>query len=100
MSVNDSTKHRQNLKVGDYGHLSDLKRGQVAKVLDFHNDNAALKRHLTFFNVTPAAVGPVLGVTAALEEAKANAEIVCKNLTLTVNCDGESPLKLYYKYED
>ena len=35
-----------------------------------------------------------------VEEAKANAEIVCKNLTLTVNCDGESPLKLYYKYED
>ena len=34
-----------------------------------------------------------------VEEAKANAEIVCKNLTLTVNCDGESPLKLYYKYE-
>ena len=33
---------------------------------------AALKRHLTFFNVTPAAVGPVLGVTAAMEEAKAN----------------------------
>lgn len=36
----------------------------------------------------------------SVEEAKANAEIVCKNLTLTVTCDGESPLKLYYKYED
>ena len=33
---------------------------------------AALKRHMTFFNVTPACVGPVLGVTAAMEEAKAN----------------------------
>ena len=32
----------------------------------------ALKRHMTFFNVTPACVGPVLGVTAALEETKAN----------------------------
>ena len=42
--------------------LSDTKEEQVA----------ALKRHLTFFNVTPAAVGPVLGVTAAMEEAKAN----------------------------
>ena len=52
MSVNDSTKHRQNLKVGDYGHLSDLKRGQVAKVLDFHNDNAALKRHLLDMGIT------------------------------------------------
>lgn len=36
----------------------------------------------------------------SVDEAKVNAEIVCKNLTLTVNCDGESPLKLYYKYED
>ena len=36
----------------------------------------------------------------SVEEAKANAKIVCKNLTLTVTCDGESPLKLYYKYED
>lgn len=33
---------------------------------------AALKRHLSFFNVTPGAVGPVLGVTAVMEEAKAN----------------------------
>ena len=32
----------------------------------------ALERHLTFFNVTPACTGPVLGVTAALEETKAN----------------------------
>lgn len=36
----------------------------------------------------------------SVEEAKANAKIVCKNLTLTVNCDGESPLKLYYKVEE
>ena len=36
----------------------------------------------------------------SVDEAKANAKIVCKNLTLTVTCDGESPLKLYYKYED
>lgn len=36
----------------------------------------------------------------SVEEAKANAKIVCKNLTLTVTCDGESPLKLYYKYEE
>lgn len=32
----------------------------------------ALKRHLTFFNVTPGLVGPVIGVTIAMEEAKAN----------------------------
>lgn len=30
----------------------------------------ALKRHLTFFNVTPGAAGPVVGVVAALEEGK------------------------------
>lgn len=32
----------------------------------------ALKRHLTFFNTTPAVVGPVIGVTIAMEEAKAS----------------------------
>ncbi|MWP49390.1 MULTISPECIES: mannose/fructose/sorbose PTS transporter subunit IID [unclassified Gilliamella] len=32
----------------------------------------ALKRHLSFFNTTPAMCGPVLGVTIAMEEAKAN----------------------------
>ena len=32
MSINDSTKHHQNLKVGDYDRLSDLKRGQIAQV--------------------------------------------------------------------
>lgn len=31
----------------------------------------ALKRHLTFFNTTPAVCGPVIGVTMAMEEAKA-----------------------------
>lgn len=31
----------------------------------------ALKRNLTFFNVTPAVCGPVVGVTMAMEEAKA-----------------------------
>ncbi|MDH6364913.1 PTS system sorbose-specific IID component [Enterococcus sp. PF1-24] len=33
---------------------------------------AALKRNMTFFNVTPAVCGPVIGVTMAMEEAKAN----------------------------
>lgn len=35
---------------------------------------AALKRHLTFFNVTPGLCGPVVGVTAALEQGRANGE--------------------------
>ena len=29
---------------------------------------AALKRHLLFFNVTPACTGPILGVVGAMEE--------------------------------
>ncbi|WP_010240694.1 PTS system mannose/fructose/sorbose family transporter subunit IID [Clostridium arbusti] len=32
----------------------------------------ALKAHLVFFNVTPGLVGPILGITAAMEETKAN----------------------------
>ena len=38
--------NRKVLKIGESGHLSDLKRGQKCVVLDFHNDNAALRRHL------------------------------------------------------
>lgn len=34
----------------------------------------ALKRHNTFFNVTPAFCGPVIGITSALEQAKAQGE--------------------------
>ncbi|MDF7638095.1 PTS system mannose/fructose/sorbose family transporter subunit IID [Lactobacillus sp. ESL0791] len=35
---------------------------------------AALKRHNTFFNVTPGFCGPVVGMTSALEQAKAQGE--------------------------
>lgn len=34
----------------------------------------ALKRHNTFFNVTPAFCGPIIGITSALEQAKAQGE--------------------------
>lgn len=45
----------------------------IKRLYDKKEDQvAALKRHLTFFNVTPGMVGPILGVTAALEESKAN----------------------------
>lgn len=45
----------------------------IKRLYDKKEDQvAALKRHLTFFNVTPGAAGPILGVTAALEESKAN----------------------------
>ena len=56
MSDPDETKHRQNLKAGEYGHLGDLKKGQKAIVLDFHNDNAALRRHLLDMGITKGVV--------------------------------------------
>lgn len=56
MSEPDETKHRQNLKPGDYGHLSDLRKGQRAIVLDFHNNNAALRRHLLDMGITKGVV--------------------------------------------
>lgn len=45
-------KNRKLLKIGESGHLSDLKRGQKCVVLDFHNDNAALRRHLLDMGIT------------------------------------------------
>ena len=35
-----------------------------------------------------------------VEEAKELAEIVCAHRILTVKCDGDSPLKLYYRVEE
>lgn len=43
---------KQRLKVGEQGHLSDLHRGQCAKVLAFHNDNSALRRRLLDMGIT------------------------------------------------
>lgn len=36
----------------------------------------------------------------SVAEAQENAEIVCEHLTLTVKCDGDEPLKLYYKIDE
>ncbi|EAC9663623.1 PTS mannose transporter subunit IID, partial [Listeria monocytogenes] len=45
----------------------------IKRVYKTKEDQAeALKRHMTFFNTTPAVCGPVIGVTIAMEEAKAN----------------------------
>jgi ferrous iron transport protein A len=41
---------------GSEGHLSDLDRGQKAVVLDFHNDNAALRRRLLDMGITKGVV--------------------------------------------
>lgn len=44
----------------------------IQRVYDTKEEQAeALKRHLVFFNTTPAVCGPVIGVTMAMEEAKA-----------------------------
>ncbi len=45
-------KEKSRLKIGEEGHLSDLKRGQKCIVLDLHNDNAALRRHLLDMGIT------------------------------------------------
>lgn len=39
----------------------------------------ALKRHLVFFNTTPAMTGPIIGVTAAMEETRANGAPIEEN---------------------
>ena len=43
---------RKHLKVGDEGHLSDLKRGQKCVVINFHNENKALRRRLLDMGIT------------------------------------------------
>lgn len=43
----------------------------IKRVYETKEEQAeALKRHLAFFNVTPALAGPVIGVTMVMEEAK------------------------------
>jgi Fe2+ transport system protein A len=56
MSNPDDNTRRFNLKPGDFGHLSDLNKGQKAIVIDFHNDNAALRRHLLDMGITKGVV--------------------------------------------
>lgn len=40
------------LKTGEEGHLSDLKKGQIGKVLALHNENKALRRRLLDMGIT------------------------------------------------
>lgn len=37
-------------------HLSDLKRGQKCRVLNFHNDNKALRRRLLDMGITKGVI--------------------------------------------
>ena len=43
---------KQKFKVGETCHLSDLMKGQNAKVLGLHNNNQALKRRLLDMGIT------------------------------------------------
>ena len=43
---------KQKLKIGEIGHLSDLNKGQYAKVLGLHNNNHAIKRRLLDMGIT------------------------------------------------
>jgi ferrous iron transport protein A len=43
---------KKRLNINDEGHLSDLRRGQKCIVLNFHNDNAALRRRLLDMGIT------------------------------------------------
>ena len=49
-----SHHHRfgHSLRPGQEGHLSDLRRGQKCVVLNFHNDNKALRRRLLDMGIT------------------------------------------------
>ncbi|MFA5283365.1 MAG: ferrous iron transport protein A [Bacilli bacterium] len=44
------------LKVGEEGHLYNLKRGQKGIVLALHNDNAALRRRLLDMGITKGVI--------------------------------------------
>ncbi len=50
---------RRNLKSGEVGHLSDLVKGQSAKVTGLHNENLALRRRLLDMGITIGVVATV-----------------------------------------
>ena len=83
-----SKEKRKHLKVGDEGHLSDLKRGQKCVVINFHNENKALRRRLLDMGITKgvqitikkvAPLGDPIEVTVRgyeLSIRKADAEMI------------------------
>lgn len=44
------------LTCGDTGHLSDLVKGQTARITSLHNDNVALRRHLLDMGLTTGVI--------------------------------------------
>lgn len=43
---------KNKLKVGETGHLSDLSKGQKAKVIGLHNNDPAIRRRLLDMGIT------------------------------------------------
>lgn len=43
---------KRTLKLGESGHLSDLKKDQMARVINLHNDDRALRRRLLDMGIT------------------------------------------------
>ncbi len=55
--INSLFKHKKSiLKSGEEGHLSDLVKGQSAKVTGLHGDNLALRRRLLDMGITTGVV--------------------------------------------
>ena len=44
------------LKVKETGHLSDLKKGQIARVIGLHNEDSALRRRLLDMGITKGVI--------------------------------------------
>lgn len=44
------------LKVKETGHLSDLRKGQIARVIGLHNEDPALRRRLLDMGITKGVV--------------------------------------------
>jgi Fe2+ transport system protein A len=49
-------KRYKTLNEGDTGHLANLKKGQLAKVLAVHGNNPALRRRLLDMGITRGAI--------------------------------------------
>jgi hypothetical protein len=57
------------LNIGEKGHLSDLSKGQVAKVLGLHNENPAVKRRLLDMGITTGVNISITNIPAYLENS-------------------------------
>ena len=47
---------KKTLKIKEQGHLSDLKKGQIARVIGLHNEDLALRRRLLDMGITKGVI--------------------------------------------